>query len=145
MSSNLVMTTGAQPVELTVSFTVPANSPAGSIVQGNISAFGPLVAASNTIVIPITEVWHIIDMYVIGAPAAVDATIIPLINGYVQNVNPKLSSVNLNLLTRFRLPMSLPLSPSSTIAVSISTLALSGGATATQILTVKVTRAPYTG
>jgi len=117
---------------------------AGTIVQGQIQAFGPLVPTQPVAVVPATEVWHITDIYVVGGPVAADAQLITIINGYIQNIAPKLSSLNLNLLTRFRLPMSIPLAPNTTWASSLNLLA-TPSANATQLVTYKVVKAPFTG
>jgi len=141
---NLVMAVGPQPTEVTVSYSLTTAQTAGTIVQGQIQAFGPLVPTSPTVTVPSTEVWHIIDIYVVGGPVAADALVITVINGYVQNIAPKLSSLNLNLLTRFRLPMSIPLAPNTTWSSSLSLLA-TPSTNATQLLTYKITRSPFTG
>jgi hypothetical protein len=141
---NLVMAAGPQGAEITVTYSIPSGASAGTVIQGNVVAFGPLVPQQNVVVIPITEVWHIVDIYVQGAPAVVDATLITTVNGYVQNINPKLSSLNLNLLTRFRLQQSIPLAPSASFSSSISLLSTTS-TSGTQVLTYKVIKSPFTG
>lgn len=141
---NLVMAAGPQGGEITVTYSIASGAVAGTVVQGNIVAFGPLVPQQSVTVVPITEVWHVVDIYVQGAPSVVDASLITTINGYVQNVNPKLSSLNLNLLTRFRLPQSIPLAPASSFSSSISLLAAASAA-GTQVLTYQVVKSPFTG
>jgi hypothetical protein len=140
-----VMATGPQPFEITITFSIAGGAPAGTIVPGSISAFGPLVAAATTVVVPITEVWHIVDIYKQGGPAVVDAFILVLINGYVQNVQVKLSSINLNLLTRFRLGQSIVLSPASTFAVSLQLLATAPAGGGTETITFQTIKSPFRG
>ncbi|MEM0121224.1 MAG: hypothetical protein QW688_07305 [Thermoprotei archaeon] len=143
-SVNLVTLTGPQPTSIIVSFGLTTSQSAGSIVQGQISAFGPLVPASPSIFIPITEVWQVTDIYVVGGPVAADGQPLFVVNGYPQVVTPTLSQLNLNLLTRFRLTQSIPLAPASSLAVSLSLLA-TPSTNATQILYMKIMRAPFTG
>jgi len=143
-SPGLVILTGPQDFEVTVSFALTAVMVAGQIVPGTIQAFGPFVPTSPTVQIPITEVWHIVDVYAVGGPVGPDANIQIFLNGYQQQINPKLSSVNLNLITRFQLGQSVVFSPASTIAISIVLLA-APTASVTQLLTLKAIKSPYTG
>ena len=138
------MAVGPQTTEVTVSYSLTPSQTAGSIVQGQMQSFGPLVPTSPRVTVPSTEVWHIIDIYVVGGPVAADALVLTTINGYPQNIAPKLSSLNLNLLTRFRLTLSIPLAPNTTWSSSLSLLA-TPTTNATQLLTYKITRAPFTG
>lgn len=143
-SPGLVILTGPQDFEITASFALTAAMVAGQIVPGTIAAFGPFVPTSTSVQIPITEVWHVVDVYTVGGPVGPDANIQIFLNGYQQQINPKLSSVNLNLITRFQLQQSLVFSPASTIAISIVLLA-APTASVTQLLTLKSIKNPYTG
>jgi hypothetical protein len=142
---NLVGAFGPQTTELTVTWTIPANAPAGSVIVGTITAFGPLGGSVSSIFTPIVEVWHILDLYVVGGPVGPDAVVFTLINGYVQNFQAKLSSINLNILTRYRLSDSIPIPPASQVSSSISTLSLNGATAVTQTGTYRVNKAPFTG
>ena len=139
-----VTLTGPQDFEVTTTFSLTTAMTAGTIVSGTLTAFGPFVPSNQTIQIPITEVWHMNDIYDVGGPVGPDAYIQLFINGYQQQINPKLSSANLNLITRFQLQASIVWAPASTIAVSIVLLAAPTAAV-TQSLTIKGIKSPYTG
>ena len=141
---NLVMAIGSQPTEINVNFSLTTTQTTGSVVAGNIEAFGPLSPPQPVVTVPAVEVWHITDLYVLGGPVAADGQVLLLINGYIQNIAPKLSSLNLNLLTRFRLPYSIPLAPNTTWSTSLYLLQ-TPTVNATQLLTIKVQKAPFTG
>lgn len=142
---NLVLTTGPQTTQITAAFSIPGSAATGTIVQATVSAFGPLVGSQTTIVVPITEVWHVIDLYVVSTPT-IDATLLTFINGYIQNIQPALSTTNINLLTRFRLPQSIPLAPGATFSSSISTLEANSSTLAvSQNVFYQIVRAPFTG
>jgi len=146
VNPDLVMATGSQVLEIQASFSETTTQSAGTVIQGQLQGFGVFVSASSQITVPITEVWHIIDVYNVGGVVGggADGTFVLLINGYIQNVQFRVSTTNLNLLTRFRLTQSIVLAPASTFSLS---LVLAGTPTGnvTQIETLKVIRAPYTG
>lgn len=142
---NLIGAFGPQTTELTVTYTIAASAPAGTIIVGSITAFGPLGGSSSQFFTPIVEVWHIVDLYDTGGPVGPDAIVFTVINGYVQNFQAKLSSINLNILTRYRLTDSIPIPPASQVSSSISLLAANGASAVTQIVTYRVNKAPYTG
>ena len=140
----LVLLTGPQDFEITISWSLTTSMVSGQIVPGNATAFGPFVPSGTTWQVPITEVWHVVDIYDVGGPVGPDAYLQLFLNGYQQQINPKLSSVNLNIITRFQLQESLVLAPSSTNAVSLVLLA-APSANVTQLLTLKTIKSPYTG
>jgi len=146
VNPDLVLATGAQVVEIPVSFSETTSQSAGTVIQGQMQGFGAFVSASTQVTVPITEVWHIIDTYNVGGivGGGADGTFVLLINGYIQNVQWKVSTSNLNLLTRFRFTQSIVLAPASTFSLS---LVLAGTPTnnVTQVQTLKIIRAPYTG
>jgi hypothetical protein len=143
-SPGLVLLTGPQDFEITCAFALNNTMVAGQIIPAVITAFGPFVPAAAQVQLPITEVWHVVDIYTVGAPVGPDAFIQLFLNGYQQQINPKISSVNLNLITRFQLQQTLVFAPASTVSVSIVLLAAPVGAV-TQLLTLKTIKAPYTG
>lgn len=141
---SLVVLTGPQKSEMIVNFSLTTTQTAGQPVPGSITAFGPLVGANTVVTVPITEVWHITDVYINGAPVGPNGQILLLINGYPQVIAPSISNTNLNLLTRFRLAQSVPLSPASTFSMSLVISAVPGAA-ATQSVYFPFVRSPYTG
>ncbi len=148
VNPDLVMATGSQVLEINVAFNEINTQTAGTVVQGQMQGFGVFVSASAQTTVPITEVWHIIDTYNVGGVVngGADGTFVLLINGYIQNVQWKVSTSNLNLLTRFRLTQSIVLAPASTFSLSlVLASAPTSTTTVTQIQTLKIVRAPYTG
>lgn len=143
-SVNYVAATGAQDFQWNISFSLTTSQTAGTVVQGNIQAFGSQAPSSALVTVPITEVWQITDMYVVGSPVAADGLLNIYVNGYLQNIQPSLSSMNLNILTRFRMSMSMPLGPSFSWFVNLVLLA-EPSAAATQTVIFKGTKSPYTG
>ena len=142
---NLVTSLGRQRTEIIASYTIPGNVAAGAVIQGSVTGFGPLVGAQTTIVLPISEVWHVEDIYCVGGPAFADAVVVTFVNGYQQNIAPALSSINLNLLTRFDIGETIVLPPASTFATSLSMLAAGPATGGTQLVKYKIVKEPFTG
>ena len=141
---NLVTAIGPQDTEISISFTEPANSPAGSIFQGSILASNPLAGSNNQVTVPSSEVWHILNTYNVGGVATncVDSSLVIIINNYVQNVQVAVSSTNLSLLRGFALSESIPIPPSGTLAVSLYSLAAVGATGGTQVQKLKIRKIP---
>ena len=139
---NLVTSSGPQRTELIASYSVGSSQANGSIFSGSVLGFGPLVGSQTTVVVPNSEVWHIEDIYDVGGPAYVDAVVVIFINGYQQNVQPTLSSINLNVLTRFSLTQTIVIPPAGTFATSIYTLAAGPSTGGTQVVKFKVNKVP---
>jgi hypothetical protein len=87
-------------------------------------------------------VWSIVDIYIIGSVSP-DALLSIYINGYPQDINPNLNSLNLNLLTRWKLTQALKLPPASTWFTTITLLANNGSSQQTYTVYFSVIRAPY--
>jgi len=141
-NTSLVAQVGPQTTTILVSYTVPNAAASGTVVQGSISAFGPLVGASNPVVIPSTDVWILDDMWVVGGPAYVDAQVMTILNGIPQNFYPTLSSMNLNLLTRYKLTQKIPFYANYTFASTLTTLAAGPSTGGVQNLVYQVQRGP---
>ncbi len=139
-----VTLTGPQPTVFIVTFSVPANAAAGSVIQGQISAFGPLMPATSSVTVPITEVWSIVSFYTL-ATYSPDASIQLLINGYPQNISPTLNSVYINNYNKWRLDTAIKLPPASTFTVNIVLLAANGSSQQTYTLYMGAVRAPFAG
>ena len=141
-NTSLVAQVGPQTNTIIVSYTIPNSAASGTVCQGSISAFGPLVGATNPVVVPSTDVWVLDDMWVVGGPAYVDAQVMTILNGIPQNFYPTLSSMNLNLLTRYKLSQKIPIYANYTFASSITTLAAGPSTGGTQTLVYQVQRGP---
>lgn len=146
---NLVQPTGAQNVEVSLSFDLTTSQVSGQLVFASIQAFGPLggtTPAGSNVSVPITEMWNIVDIYNVGGvvTSGVNATLVLVIAGNPQYTNFSLASTNLNLLTRARLRSSLPLTPGQTWTVAIQ-LSATPSAAVTQYETLMLVKAPYTG
>jgi hypothetical protein len=139
-----VTLTGPQPTVAIVTFNVAASAAAGSVIQGQISAFGPLMPASASVTVPITEVWSIVSFYTL-ATYSPDASIQLLINGYPQNISPTLNSVYINNYNKWRLDTAIKLPPASTFSVNIVLLAQNGSSQQTYTLYMGAVRAPFAG
>jgi hypothetical protein len=148
-SLNLVQPTGAQPVEITLSFSLTTTQVAGQLVFASIAAFGPLggtTPAGGNVQVPITEMWNVVDIYNVGGVVSggVNASLVMIIAGNPQYTNFSLATTNLNLLTRARLRQSLPLTPGQTWTAAIQ-LSAAPTAAVTQTETLLTIKAPYTG
>jgi hypothetical protein len=139
-----VTLTGPQPTVIVVSFTVAASAASGSVIQGQITAFGPLMPASTSVTVPITEVWSIVSFYTLSTYTP-DATIQLLINGYPQTISPTLNSVYINNYNKWRLDTAIKLPPASTFSVNIVLLAANGSSAQTYTLYMGAVRAPFAG
>jgi hypothetical protein len=139
-----VTLTGPQPTVFIVTFTVAPSAAAGSVIQGQINAFGPLMPASTSVTVPITEVWSIVSFYTL-ATYSPDASIQLLINGYPQNISPTLNSVYINNYNKWRLDTAIKLPPASTFTVNIVLLAQNGSNQQTYTLYMGAVRAPFAG
>lgn len=136
-----VTLTGPQTTTIIASFSVPANAAAGSLIAGNLT-FSTFTPPQSVIVVPSTEVWSIIDIYTIGSVTP-DAMLVMYINGRPQDTMPNLNSLNLNLLTRFKLAEAIKLAPTFTFNVAISLLAANGATAQTYYVYFSVVRAPF--
>jgi len=139
-----VTLTGPQPTVVIVTFSVAASAAAGSVIQGQISAFGPLMPASTQVTVPITEVWNIVSFYTLSTYSP-DASIQLLINGYSQSISPTLNSVYINNYNKWRLDTAIKLPPASTFSVNIVLLAANGSSAQTYTLYLGMVRAPFAG
>jgi len=137
-----VTLTGPQPTVFIVTFTISANASAGTVIQGNIQAFGALMPASTVVQVPITEVWSIVDFYTLSTYSP-DAQIQLLINGYPQNIYPTLNSVYINNYKKWTLHQAIKIPPASTWSVNIVLLAANGSSAQTYTLYISAIRAPY--
>lgn len=144
VNPSLVVLTGPQKSEMIVNFSLLTTQVAGQPVAGSVTAFGPQVAGSSSPTVPITEVWHITDVYINGSPVGPNGQIQLLVNGFTQVVAPSIANTDLNLLTRFRLAQSVVLTPATTFAMSL-VLASAPTAAATQSVYFPFFRSPYTG
>jgi len=141
-NTSLVAQVGPQPNVAIVSYTVANSAAQGAVCTGTISAFGPLVGSTNPIVIPSTDVWVLTDMWVVGGPAFVDAQVMTILNGIPQNFYPPLSSMNINLNTRWRLPTYVPIYANYTFASTITLLAAGPSTGGTQLVYYHFLRGP---
>ena len=139
-----VTLTGPQTTVMIASFSVAASAAAGTVIQGSIIAFGPNSPPVTAVQVPITEVWSIVDMYTIGSVSP-DAQLSIYINGYPQDVYPNLNSMNLNLLTRFKLTQAIKIPPAATWFVTITLLGANGSSAQTYYVYFTVVRAPFAG
>ena len=137
-----VTLTGPQTTVMPASFNIAASAAAGSVIQGSILAFGPQSPAVTAPQVPITEVWSIVDLYIIGTVTP-DALLSIYINGYPQDINPDLNSLNLNNLTRWKLMQALKLPPASTWFTTVTLMAANGTSQQTYTVYFSVIRAPY--
>jgi len=137
-----VTLTGPQPTVFIVTFSIAANAPAGTVIQGSIQAFGALMPATSSVQVPITEVWSIIDFYTLSTVSP-DAQIQLLINGYIQNIYPTLNSVYINNYKKWTLTQAIKIPPASTWSVSIVLLGNNGSSAQTYTLYISAVRAPF--
>jgi len=137
-----VTLTGPQPTVFIVTFSIAANAVAGTVVQGNISAFGALMPATSSVQVPITEVWSIVDFYTLSTVSP-DAQIQLFINGYPQNIYPTLNSVYINQYKKWMLNQAIKIPPASTWSVNIVLLGNNGSSAQTYTLYISAVRAPF--
>jgi hypothetical protein len=137
-----VTLTGPQPTVFIVTFNISANASAGTVIQGNISAYGALMPATQSVQVPITEVWSIIDFYTLSTYTP-DAQIQLLINGYIQNIYPTLNSVYINQYKKWTLSQAIKIPPASTWSMNIVLLANNGSNPQTYTLYISAIRAPF--
>ena len=105
-----VTLTGPQPTVFIVTFNIAASAAAGTVVPGQISAFGALMPATQSVQVPITEAWSIVDFYTLSTVSP-DAQIQLLINGYPQNIYPTLNSVYINNYKKWTLNAAIKIPP----------------------------------
>ena len=137
-----VTLTGPQPTVFIVTFSVTASAAAGTVVQGSIQAFGSLMPATQSVQVPITEVWSIVDFYTLSTVSP-DAQIQLLINGYIQNIYPTLNSVYINNYKKWTLNEAIKIPPASTWSVNIVLLAANGSSAQTYTMYISAVRAPF--
>ena len=137
-----VTLTGPQPTVFIVTFSIAASAAAGTVVPGSIHAFGTLMPATQSVQVPITEVWSIVGFYTLSTYSP-DAQIQLLINGYPQNIQPTLNSVYVNNYNQWKLNEAIKIPPASTWTVNAILLAANGSSAQTYTLYISAVRAPF--
>lgn len=127
---------GANPSTVSVSFDIAASAASGTIVSGTITAFGPLVSSSTTVVVPPTQRWYVYSVDTANGPTGPDGQVQMLLNGDLQYFQPYLSQTSLAVLRGYTLPQPVRMKPNTTIAF-ILTLSEANSSTAAVTQTVK--------
>lgn len=133
---------------LAVSLTVPANTPAGTLLQADIVVNPFTGVTSKEAVIPASQSWYITDIFIrASGDVGVDAQAIFLKNGVKQMlITDPLSSLLISNPSRPRYPTQF-FGPNDRLSVFVRTLAATG-TTATQItfyIKVRVVDTTYLG
>jgi hypothetical protein len=114
---------GSNPSTVTVEFDIPASAPAGQTIAGNITAFGPLVPASATVVIPPTQRWYFYAISTTDGPVGPDGRVQILLNGDLQYFQPSLSQTSLSVLRGYTFPAPVKAKPNTTISFILTLIA----------------------
>lgn len=144
VNPGLVTSTGAQKTEMVVDFGLTTSMVQNQAVPGTIYALGASFAGVSAQLIPLTEVWHITDIYINGAPAGPNGQILIQVNGFPQIPQPSIANTQLGLYSRFDLTQSVVLVPGATFSVSL-VLGSAPTAAVTQSVYLPFMRSPYTG
>lgn len=144
VNPGLVTSTGAQPTEMVVDFDLTTSMVIGQSVPGTIYALGAQFAGVTSQLVPLTEVWHITDVYINGAPAGPNGQLLIQVNGFAQIPQPSIANTQLSLYSRFDLTQSVVLVPGASFSVSLI-LSAAPTAAVTQSVYFPFMRSPYTG
>lgn len=126
---------GANPSTVQVTFTIPGSAASGTTISGSITAFGPLVPASTTVVVPPTQRWWFYTVSTASGATGPDGRVQMLLNGDLQYFQPFLSQTSLAVLRGYQLPSPVKVTPNTTFAIILT---LSEANTATTAVTQNV-------
>jgi hypothetical protein len=134
-----------QPISqvMRVKFTIPANSPAGTSVIGEITT-DPALQPTQVITVPANEVWHIVDIYAESTTdIGVDGYVDLYINELRQNLRfgPLRQTVK-TLLRPIALRQAVVIDRLSRFQFVFTTRAPTGASATTTEMTVEVVRVP---
>jgi hypothetical protein len=105
---------------------------------------GPDAPAVQTVTVPSSEVWHIVDIFTQGVVSGgADGQLVININGFDQPLSITLSAMDINKLSRFTLPQSIPIPPNATVYFKLVLLGAVGASAVTQTVNIKLIRIPY--
>ena len=127
------------PEEWQVTATFPATTSAGSLVAATVVR-GAGIASLSSVQAPFPEIWHVESIYTITPVPSPDIQLVISVNSNSQPFTVLYSSVT---LTNFRapgLPYSWRLLQGSTIAFSMSNIAVVGGAPISVTFRLKIGR-----
>jgi hypothetical protein len=134
-----------QPISqvMRVKFTIPANSPAGTSVIGEITT-DPSLQPTQVITVPANEVWHIVDVYAEStADVGVDGYVDLYINELRQNLRfGPLRQTLKSLLNPIRLRQAVVIDRLSRFQFVFTTRSATGASATTTEITVEVVRVP---
>jgi hypothetical protein len=124
---------------LAVSLSVPADTPAGTLLQADIVVNPFTGVTAKEAVIPASQSWYIIDVYIrASGDVGVDAQAIFLKNGVKQLlITDPLSSLLISNPSRPRYP-TIFYGPNDRLSVFVRTLAATGSTAAPIIFYIKV-------
>lgn len=127
-------------VTLQAQYTVPANAPAGSIL--NVVFIDPQTGSQIPVIqLPTTQEWYILDIYVNASPG-VDAQIVVRKNDVDRYTTAPLSALNYSVAgpkpSLRAMNTSIKLEPSSRLAMLARTLAAGGAAAVTVTFNIDV-------
>lgn len=123
----------------TITFSVPASAPAGTVVIGNITRIIGQ-PSQQIVVVPNTELWSIEDLYT-QASQTPDANIQPVRNASIQPFQPDLNSLIVQYQTRVKLENHpLILKPGDQFYINAITTSANGSSAVTLTLYAKVVR-----
>jgi hypothetical protein len=112
----------------TVAGSAPANTRSNMTIQRAAGA-----AALSLQQAPFREVWHIHDIYYVGTNPTPDCQLIPRVDGVDQPVTPFVSSINIANLTRFTLPLTIPIPRGSVVSFDMMNYAANSATTAVSV------------
>lgn len=135
----------AQPITQTirVRFPFPANTPAGTVVLGRIVT-DPQQPETDSLTVPSTEVWHIVDIYAeASADIGVDGYLDLVVNDLRQNLRfgPMAQTLR-SLLRPIALRQAIIIDRLSKIAFVFQNRVNVGSSAVNTTITVEVVRVP---
>ena len=134
-----------QPISqvMRVKFTIPANSPAGTTVIGEITT-DPALQPTQVLTVPANEVWHIVDIYAEStSDIGVDGYVDLYINELRQNLRfGPLGQTLKTLLNAIRLRQAVVIDRLSRLQFVFTTRSATGASAVTTTITVEVVRVP---
>jgi hypothetical protein len=122
---SLAKVVGMAPEEWLLNTTIAASAPANTRTSGTIQRrAGDSALASQQA--PFREVWHIEDIYFVGTNPSPDVQVVIKVDGVDQPITPLASSVNIDELSRLKLPITLPIPRGSVCTVDLINIAANG-------------------
>jgi hypothetical protein len=118
----------SQTAVVYTTFTIAGSAIAFSSSSGNLYIYGLSQPAVTSFVVPSSEMWHLVDIY-ISSSLSIDAQFQLVVNGIVQPLVIELNSTIVTNSARVKLPTPFTILPNQTISTNFLIYTANGATT----------------